>query len=510
MAAHTTLGQVLAPFAARQGGAPALVQDGVTVTYAELEARARRVAGALRSGGLVPGDRVAWLGRNSVAYFELLVGAAKAGAVTVPINWRLAPREVAELCADAAPAVIVAEPDFEATARAAAPGARLVVAGGPADGFAAWRDAAAECSDAAPASPADPALQLYTSGTTGRPKGVVLTHASLFRLRAEMADEAPEWRRWSSADTSLIAMPVSHVSGTGWALWALENGARAVVVREFDPHAVLGLIARDRITRILMVPTAIEILVNHPEARQADLSCLEWICYGGAPMPAPLLRKAMDVLRCRFVQLYGMTEAAGTVVALPPEDHLPGREARLASVGRAVPGVQLKIAGPTGEALPAGETGEVLVRGPCLMAGYFNQPEATAAALGPDGFLRTGDAGYLDPDGYLFLRDRIKDMIISGGENVYPGEVEKALREHPRVADVAVIGTPDPKWGERVTAIVVLTPGPALEAAELTAFARERIGGYKVPRRIEFVPALPRNATGKVLKRDLRAQYAPR
>lgn len=502
-----TLGEILAVQATERGENVALVQDGIELTYAELERRARKIAGALVEAGVRRGDRVAWLGRNDLAYFEYLFGAAKAGAVMVPMNWRLAPPEIEYLCHDARPRCVVAGAEFASVAEHCAPSALHRVVGGIADTYAAWRDAAHPLE--ARTYPADDAaLQLYTSGTTGRPKGAVLTHRNLFELRRAMSPAIrPDWYHWTPKQVSLIAMPISHVSGTGWALWSLQHGAKAIVTREFDPHAVLDLIATHRITRILMVPTAIEILVRHPRAKTTDLSCLECIFYGGSPMPPDLLRDAMNVLRCQFVQLYGMTETNGAIVALPPEDHRLDRPERMRSVGRPLPGVELRIVDSSGAALPTGESGEIMTRSAANMAGYFLQPHATKEAVEPNGWLHTGDAGYVDVDGYIYLRDRIKDLIITGGENVYPVEVELALREHPRVADVAVIGLPDTKWGEIVAAFIVATAGPTPDAKEIMAWARERIGGFKVPKRVEFIADLPRNASGKVLRRELRDSH---
>jgi acyl-CoA synthetase (AMP-forming)/AMP-acid ligase II len=305
----------------------------------------------------------------------------------------------------------------------------------------------------------------------------------------------------------MIAMPIAHISGTGWGIWTLMYGASGVVVREFDPNAVFDLLVRHRITKIIMVPTAIQIVTRHPQATQTDFSFLRYICYGGAPISPSLLREAIGVFGCGFVQMYGMTETTGTIVALPPEDHSVDGSPRMASVGKPLPGVEIKIIDSTGRKLPCGETGEIATRSLANMAGYFKLPQATAETLDSDGWLRTGDAGFIDADGYLYIRDRVKDMIITGGENVYPVEVENAIREHPAVAEVAVIGVADDKWGELVTAVIVPKPGSAPEPSAIIAWARERIASFKAPKRIEFISALPRNAQGKILRRELRDQF---
>ncbi len=510
MQAGITLGNIARQHVAERGAKIALRGAGGALSFGELERHACQVANGLISAGVLPGDRVAYLGKNSLHYFEALLGAAKTGAVMAPINWRLAAPEVADLIEDCQPKWLLAEHGFEATATQIAPRiVRLDNAGR--DGFAAWRDAQVASNPHHQAAVTDAALQLYTSGTTGRPKGVVLTHQSLFGLRAGMTpDTMPPWYTWSSEDISLIAMPAAHISGTGWGIWSLMSGATGVVSADFDPHAVFELMVEHRINKIMMVPTAIQIAIRHPQARTSDFSFLRHICYGGAPMPAALLDEAMQVFGCGFVQMYGMTETSGTIVALPPEDHDPARGARLNSVGVPLPGVALKICDAQGRPCKSGETGEILTRSIANMSGYFGRPEETAKTLDAQGWLRTGDAGFIDQDGYLFLRDRVKDMIITGGENVYPAEVENAIRSHPGVFDVAVIGVSDATWGEVVTAVVVPRSEEDRQAQSIIEFARTRIARYKCPKRIEFVAALPRNAAGKILRRELRESFRPK
>jgi acyl-CoA synthetase (AMP-forming)/AMP-acid ligase II len=332
----------------------------------------------------------------------------------------------------------------------------------------------------------------------------VLTHRNLCAPRID-PEILPDWYRWSDQDVSLIAMPVAHISGTGWAIWTLQHGATGVLLREFDPHTLFDQMVSNRINKVMMVPTAMQIAVRHPRAKTTDFSFLRYLFYGAAPLPIDLLTECAQVFGCGFVQLYGMTETAGTVVALAPEDHDPVKHGeRLRSVGRAIPGVELKIVDAEGRMLPPGTTGEIAIRSQSNMVGYFEMPAATAEAIDAHGWLRSGDAGYLDKDGYLFLQDRIKDMIISGGENIYPAEVENALYGHPGVAEVAVIGVPDDKWGEVVKAFVVPADGAKPSAEEVIAWAAKRIAKFKLPKIVELVPALPRNHTGKVLRRELR------
>jgi long-chain acyl-CoA synthetase len=270
---------------------------------------------------------------------------------------------------------------------------------------------------------------------------------------------------------------------------------------------VLDFIERDRISKVFMVPAALQIVVRQPRSRTVDYGRLKYILYGASPIPLDLLRECMEVFGCGFCQQYGMTETSGAIVYLPPEDHDPNGNPRMRAAGLAMPGVDLKIVDAEGAALPPNAVGEVITRSSGNMAGYWRMPEATSAALDADGWLRTGDAGYLDEDGYLYIHDRVKDMIISGAENIYPAEVENAIYGHPHVAEVAVIGVPDDRWGEAVKAVVVLKPDAPRDPQAILAHARDRIAAFKVPKTVDFVSALPRNAAGKVLRRELREPY---
>jgi fatty-acyl-CoA synthase/long-chain acyl-CoA synthetase len=302
-------------------------------------------------------------------------------------------------------------------------------------------------------------------------------------------------------------MPCFHISGTGTGLGTMANGTGSVVLPEYDPTKALELIEQFNIARIFMVPAAIQIMLNHPRVGEVDFSRLKFITYGASPIPLELMRAAIDRFGCGFVQMYGMTETSGTIVALDPEDHDPAGSPRMRSVGTPLPGVEIKIVDDHGLQLGPDEVGEIATRSSKNMKGYWNNPAATAATIDGEGWLRTGDAGYLDADGYLYIHDRVKDMIISGGENVYPAEVENAVFSHPDIADVAVIGVPDEKWGEAVKACVVLKPGKSLSEAEVIAHARAHIAGYKCPKSVDFIAVLPRNPSGKVLRRELRAPY---
>lgn len=495
--------------AARSGDAVALHFEGRETSFADFDRHASQVANGLIAAGLKPGERVAFLGRNSDLYFEYWFGAAKAGVVLIPVNWRLAPAEVDYVIGNGKPRMLLTDPAF--LDRLNGEAGYSILTTEPVEGhsdFAAWREAQDDSDPRRDLGYDDPVLQLYTSGTTGNPKGAMLSSRSLLALRQDTPAAAmPEWNRWTPDDVALVAMPVFHISGSGWGLWSLQHGGKGVVVREFDPNQVLALLTEHRITKVMMVPTAMRIVCEHPDAAGADFGFLKYICYGGSAIPLDLMRQAIAVFGCGFAQMYGMTETAGTITGLPPEDHDPAGNERMRSVGTPLPGVEIRIVDEDGREVARGEIGEIATRSAGNMIGYFGDPAATAEAIDSEGWLRTGDAGTMDADGYVYLADRIKDMIITGGENVYPAEVENALYSHPQVSDVAVIGVPDAKWGEAVKAIVVPVAGECPDPGALIAHARARIAAYKAPKTIDFRDTLPRNPSGKILRRLLRDEY---
>ena len=487
--------------------------EGRQTSFAELDVKTNRVANALRALGVQAGERIAYLGKNSDIYFELLLGAIKARVVMAPVNWRLAGPEIAFIVGDCKAPVLFVGPEFvEQVQRIQAqlPDVRAFIAteGGAAGwrDYAAWRDEQGDDDPNIEISPRDIAIQLYTSGTTGKPKGAMLSHANFLNLVETGKGEKPDWNKWTEDDVSLVAMPIFHIGGSGWGVLGLYHGAKGVIAREFDPNKVLDFFEQSGITKLFMVPAAMQFVVRQPRAREVDFSRLKYMLYGASPIPAALLKECIEVFGCGFVQMYGMTETTGTIVALAPEDHVEGLE-RMRSAGKALPGVELAILDADGKRLPPGEVGEIATRSGSNMAGYWNLPEATARTLDSDGWLRTGDAGYMDKDGYLYIHDRIKDMIISGGENIYPAEVESAICDHPDVAEVAVIGVPDEQWGEAVKAIVVMKPGKTATASDIIGFTRQRIAVFKTPKTVDFIDALPRNASGKILRRHLRDPY---
>jgi acyl-CoA synthetase (AMP-forming)/AMP-acid ligase II len=512
MAVQSALGdlcELIRYQAAVRGERVAMTFEGRETTYGQLDRRASRVANGLLASCPTPQTRVALFDKNSDVFYEVLFGAAKARAVTVPVNWRLAPAEIAYIVNDAMAEVLFVGQEYFPIVEELLPQLstlRQVIAlsgNHPEwEPYVTWRNSQAG-ADPGLASPGDDvALQIYTSGTTGQPKGTQITHDNLF----EALPAAREWYRCTSEDVSLMCMPQFHLSGSLLGLIALYEGGRGVIARQADPAEILRLIPEERVTRAFFVPAILLFMLQTPGCREVDLSSLELIVYAGSPIPIDLLRDAIATFECGFAQVYGLTETTGVVTQLPPADHDPAGNPRMRSCGKPISNAEIKVVDANDVELPPGQVGEIVLRSPQLMKGYWDLPDATARTI-RDGWLYSGDAGYFDEDGYLYVHDRVKDMIISGGENIYPAEVESALFGHPAIADVAVIGVPDDRWGEAVKAIVVRKPGIEITEAELIAYCRERIARYKAPKSVDFAESLPRNPSGKILKRVLRASY---
>ncbi len=501
-----TFDEILNFWAEKRPDGIALEQEGKMVTYGELDEITRRLITVFTDHGLTTGDRIAYLGKNSIHYCQLYLAAARMGAVMVPIGWRLASPEIAYILNDTGATLIFPEEAFEDTIGGLL-GGLVADATMLTEHQVAAALKSAEPAAYTPPSPDDAILQLYTSGTTGNPKGATLSNGNLLGLRNPGNEAGLEWNFFEPDDCFLVAMPCAHIGGTGLINIAIANGVRCLLQAEFTPVGVLQAIENGA-THMFIVPAALQMVVQHPQAKETDFSHLKYLMYGAAPMPLELLKEAVRTMpNAGFLQAYGMTETSGTISILPPEDHTLEGNKRMRSAGKAVPGAEIEVRTPDNVEAPRGEIGEVCIKSPSNTAGYWKLPEATASTIDPDGWLHTGDAGVMDEDGYVYIQDRIKDMIISGGENVYPAEVENAIFGHPAVAEVAVIGVPSEKWGEEVKACVVPKPGAEIVEGDLIAYTRERIAAFKVPKSVDIIAEMPRNASGKILRRQLRDPY---
>lgn len=480
------------------------------VTYGELDGYANQCAQGLISEGMKPDGRIGYMGKNSDIYFQMLGGAFKAKSVLVGVNWRLAGPEVEFILTDSKTEILFVTEDFYETVAAAldkCPDLRKVIAmDGPYadwETFESWRDKFDAVDPMLPHAADDDIIQLYTSGTTGYPKGVQLTNANY--VDAEAQSRLGGWADWKPEDVNFVCMPLFHVAGVNIGIFGMNFGCENVILKDVDPAEILRLFEKHKVTIAFMVPAVIQFLLMMPNINDVDLSSLKKVIYGASPISEDVLMKAQEVFKCDFIQVYGMTETTGMGTSLQPEDHDPAR-GKLRSCGKPNPGVEVRIVDEDGNDVPQGEVGEILMKMGANMKGYWNRPEATAETI-KDGYLYTGDAGFLDEEGFVFIHDRVKDMIVSGGENVYPAEVENALHTHPEVADAAAVGIPDDKWGEAVKGIVVRAPGSEVSEEDIIAHVKTQIAGYKVPKSIDFAEALPRNPSGKILRRELRAPF---
>lgn len=498
----------------------AVIFEGKRFTYAQLQERVFRLADALAGLGVGRGDRVATIQVNCNEHIEALFATAFLDAVYVPLNFRAKKEELTFMINDAEPRTLLVGKRYWPLIDSIRPQLKTVEHIIALEGhYDEWLHYDTVLEGGRPeerfpqADEDDLAMLLFTAGTTGFPKGVMLTHnsfTSYILANVEPADPEAE-------EKNLLTVPLYHVAGVQAVLASVYGGRTLVVQRQFEPKEWMELVQRERVTRAMMVPTMLKMLMDHPEFKNYDLSSLKVITYGAAPMPVSVLRRALQEFPgTRFINAFGQTETAATITMLPPEDHeidtsAPPEEVekklrRLSSIGKPLPDVEVRIVDEEGNDVPVGQVGEIVARGPRLMKGYWKREEATRQTI-RGGWLYTGDLGYMDEDGYIYLAGRAKDFIKRGGEMISPEEVEQVLMSHPAVDDAAVIGVPDEEWGERVRAVVVLKPGASVTEEELIEFCRQRLASFKKPESVVFVEELPRNPMGKVLKRVLREKY---
>ena len=494
----------------------ALVHGPKRLTYAQYNVRANRLANALRRLGIQRGDNVAVLQYNYPETLESIFACFKAGCCAVPINFRLHPKEFAFIIDHSEAKAVILSSEFNESImeiRDRIPNARhLITLSGAQGEILDYEKLLAvepvQFSDA-DVQPDDMAWLFYTSGTTGMPKGAMLTHRNL--ISAVMNFYADICPGFGPDDVALHAAPLSHGSGL-YALANIGKGAANVILdsKSFDPELIFKTIQEYRVTNMFAAPTMIKLMVESPAVENYDHRSLKALNYGGAPMLVKDMKQAMEKMGPCLVQLFGQGESPMTITYLPHRDHVlkgrPDQMKRLGSAGFPRTDVEVKIIDDEDRELPPGKTGEIVTRSDLVMKGYWRNPEATRETI-RNGWLHTGDMGYLDEKGYLFIMDRSKDMIISGGENIYPREIEEALIQHEAIREVAVIGVPDPKWGEAIKAVVALLPGRTATEEELILFCKDNIASYKKPKSIDFVTELPKNNYGKILKRDLREGY---
>ena len=498
-----SLGNWLRQRSLRTPNRRALTFEGQTWSYGQLQERVDRLAAAFKAGGVCRGDRVAFIGFNQPSFFETMFAASRVGAIFVPLNFRLTGPELDYIINDAGVHTIIADSPHRGvidSIRSKLPCRSYLSADVDAEGWTslgAFTHAHDPLLGAEPVGADEVAIIMYTSGTTGRPKGAMLTHGNLWWNNSMnlLTSDTLE------SDVTLVVAPLFHIGGLNvTTLTAFMKGAEVVLHRGFDPGRWIEDVVKYKVTTAFAVPAMLLAVSHHPAFASSDLSCMRMIVCGGAPVPEPLL-KLYAKRGLPINQGYGLTETAPMVTFLTSE----WGEAKLGSAGRSGFFVDVALMDADGKFLTEPMArGEVVARGPNVMKGYWNKPEATAAAIDAAGWFHTGDVGYFDADGFLYICDRVKDMVITGGENVYPAEVEAVFYAHPAISEIAIIGQPDPKWGEAVVAVAVLKPGQKLTLEEMRAWGTERLARYKLPSRLEVIEAMPRNPAGKVLKFELR------
>lgn len=475
--------------------------------YRDIDLRTSKLANALINAGARKGGRIAVLDKGHDKIIETIFAIGKMGGVYTPVNWRLTGPEITAILNDSEAEVLFVGDEYADTVAALMDRlsrVKLVIGYeqrvGTAKSYEEFLNEGDGTDPLGDVSEEDTAWQMYTSGTTGLPKGVEITHSNLISMFT-----GTDTKYDAQENVALASLPFFHIGGAGSTMSSFYQGARIVITRDVNPAEILDLIETEHVTHALFVPAMLNMLLQQPDIQTRDLSSLRTIIYGASPIPVDLLKQSLETFRCRFYQAYGLTETTGSVTMLMDWEHT-GDMSKLRSCGLPVFGHEIRIEGDQGQICKTGDVGEIVIRGANVMKGYWKRPEETAKVL-KDGWLHTGDAGFLDEDGFLYIHDRVKDMIVSGAENVYPAEVENALYAHSDIVDVAVIGVPDDRWGEAVKAIVVRREGANIGESDVIAFCKDKIAGYKQPRSVEFVDELPRNPSGKILKNKLREPY---
>lgn len=506
-----TVGDIVRYNARHMPEKTALIFEQKITTNQELDALSNQFANGLVAAGVKPRDRVVFYGSNSDNFLIALLGTAKASACFVPLNWRLAATELVDVIHDAEPSFALVNDelseiwrevqeigDFTFKYQVMVPGASAT------DPFHQWLSQFSQEDPQLECPLDDVAWMLYTSGTTGTPKGVELMHSSLMMMRV-----CEHWEpaySWSESDTFMLVVPNFHLLGIGLTVQAYFNGASIAIVRSFEPVTMLREIEATQTTILGLAPVMIQMMIESPESKTTDFSSIREVVYAGSAISLGLIKRAVDVMPCKFMQFYGATESGGAMTLLRPEEHDLTNEHRLTSCGKPLPMIDVKIMDASGNELADGEPGEMWFRTPAITKGYRNKPD-TWSKVYENGWYKTGDVAYRDDEGFLYIVDRVKDMIVTGGENVYCSEVENCLSLHPSVQRVAVIGVPSERWGEEVKACVVLNPGCEEDAAALIEYAKKNLASYKCPKSVDYFDALPLGSTGKVLKRELREPY---
>ena len=481
--------------------ATAYVDGERSCTYAELDARSNQVANAILKSGCEAGDRIAYLGVNSGPYVETFFGANKANVVYVGLNWRLTAHELTYILNDAQISMVLADEQFVPLLeelKASVPSLQRILSTEP-QTFDSWRDSYDSNDPQLHHNEDDTILQFYTSGTTGNPKGVMITNRCMSEHR-RTEDGLGDWYLKTDLDeVSINAMPNFHIGGLGWLLIGIFRGAKVILMPAPDPNLFLDYVEQYRATHLFVVPVVLGAMVEEQKRNPRDISSLKTIHYGASAIAPSLLKESLEIMSVRFSQYYGMTEANGVISCLAPEHHTLEKPELLNSCGLQVPGTEIKICDDQGNETARNVSGEIYVRSEGLMKGYWNMPEATADVFA-HGWYKTGDGGRMDEDGFIYMTDRIKDMVVSGGENIYPSEIEHQLVEHAAILEAAVIGVPDEKWGESLKAFIVVEKDPTPNSEEIIEFLRDRLAGYKIPRLYEIVDELPRTPSGKIQK----------